>query len=1133
MRLIEKIKDRYNFLVVVLVILMSALTLRLAILTIAKGDKLRERADNIRLREIEVTAPRGEIRDRNGKLLAGNVPRFTVQLFKDEIKRYDSSNEKGKKNLKKNQAFLTLTRLLEEDGVEYQNEFPIKLNYFEYKNEEDYINDQVQPIDKVVDKLIEHDAINELLSSFYVSDEYEEHYKYIVANRTISIYGKKGTIIPIQFSIEDGVLRYSFTDSEDEKRWKLNNNIPLDYDPVNSLAFLVREDKTVLKSTIDTSLGRKLAYNILVNRGVDENIILEEFAITYEKDYLKQKRNLSRIYEEINMNTSAEEDFATIFQKEGLEEILHEIYDSGKDGKKQLIPGKILLDIMSEKGVNLPIKIKQSKGIKNKKEFKYENTENKSMNQDEIVNYIVDYAIRTNSVKKFVSNKDIRPKAQSILLSKGINPRIAISSDDLEYVAMNELKQFYESHMLQYKDFYKKYDNILDIPKENIIGGLLEYYNIDKNLTKYEIFPILNVYDQIKRQGYMAYKPINLAYGIKNETVAKIEEGLMEVPGIDISIEPVRYYPEGKVAAHILGYLGKISQTNEIEKYVDELGYSKNDIIGKTGIEESMEEVLRGTTGSKKVEVDPLGNTIKVVESGMKKAIPGNNVYLSIDLDLQKVAEKSLEKTLKELSRAGTFKSEWGDFQFGTNRGRPYKNANSGAVVVVDVKTGQVLASASYPAYDPNLFSTGISSTDWTSLFPENEKDQLAPRPLYNIVTQTAIQPGSIYKMATGLTALEKGLSPNKKIRDMGQIDIGPESFKCLAWTLSRSTHGNVDITEALRDSCNYYFYSLALGENQKTREQLGVKIDIDDIAETSTKLGLNDKTGIEINIPREVAVGVPTPEKKVKLMKALFRNFLNANIESYYKEDINKEELSKEQIVNTIVSWMDKDEVLSRNKVIEELENLGIDSLKVLAGKRASIADIIKYTYLNQVKWDITDTLNITIGQGQSAYTPIQMANYVAIIANGGYKHKLTLLDSIKNYNNSENIYIHESKPEKVDFNSPDNLEYLKKGMNLVAKQGTARRTFINFPEEVGVKTGTAEKNSINPATNEPYDNFAWFVGFAPYDEPEIAVATVLFQGGSGGYAAPLVREIMAEYLGLNKVKSTEELPYKNYLSQ
>ncbi|NMA49513.1 MAG: penicillin-binding protein, partial [Tissierellia bacterium] len=470
-------------------------------------------------------------------------------------------------------------------------------------------------------------------------------------------------------------------------------------------------------------------------------------------------------------------------------------------------------------------------------------------------------------------------------------------------------------------------------------------------------------------------------------------------------------------------------------------------------------------------------------------------------------------------------------YSFGINKSkrRPYINANSGAVVVLDVKTGETLAMVSDPGYDPNLFSTGINESDWQSLFPEDSENPLAPRPLYNIATQTAVQPGSVFKMATALTALEKGLNPLLRIRDMGFVTVGNKNFHCLVYTMYGGTHGYENLFEAIRDSCNYYFYTLALGRNQKTNQNIGVKIEIEDIVDISKKLGLNDKTGIEINIPAEVSGGVPDPQRKIITTKYLLKQMLQRNIRNYIMETkvLNDDEI--DLIIEEIISWTELEELISRNEVIRRLTDMGIEAELRLSGEREGLADKIKYTYLNQAGWNISDTLNVTIGQGQSAYTPIQMANYIATIANGGYLNKLTLIESIRNYDNSSLLYEHKSKGELIGLNNYENLEYIKKGMKMVADNGTAKSIFKNFPVDVGVKTGTAEKSGINPSTGDTYDEFAWFVGFAPYEDPEIAVAAVIFQGGSGGFAAPMVRDIMAQYLGLNNIEQKNPLPIEN----
>ena len=262
----------------------------------------------------------------------------------------------------------------------------------------------------------------------------------------------------------------------------------------------------------------------------------------------------------------------------------------------------------------------------------------------------------------------------------------------------------------------------------------------------------------------------------------------------------------------------------------------------------------------------------------------------------------------------------------------------------------------------------------------------------------------------------------------------------------------------------------------------------------------------------------------------------MRREIEQFINEDVT---LDDEEIVETIeeiVSWLDLDEVLTRGEVSRRLTELGMNSEKAVTdknGRKENLTDRIKYTYLNQAGWSISDTLNITIGQGENSYTPIQMANALAIMVNGGYKRRLSLVDNVKNYNNSTTIYENEEELERIELNNYDNLEVIKKGMLMTSTEGSSRRIYSGFPVEVGSKTGTAERSGINPVTGESYDNFTWFVAFAPYDDPEIAIATVVFQGGSGGNGGPMTMDIIAEYLGLNSTGINETLPFGNKLTE
>ena len=784
MKLVEKFKDRYNILIMILAIMMFALSFKLAILTIVEGDHYREISDTKRLKNIYITPPRGEIRDRNGILMAGNKPSFTVQILKDEFTNKDQKE--------KNEILLTLSRLLEEDGVMYVDDFPINFNVFEFKSEEIYITEETTPMDKVIDIIIDNNILAQILDTYYIHPDYKEHYQFITINKAINALENKGLEVPITSILSNGELIISFDENKDIEAWKENHEISKDATPKEAIIKLIGEDKHIIRKIVDHPISREIVFDILQEKALNDNLVLKEYSLTYNEEYLQQKRNIMKDFKHITFETKAKDDFVYLVTETSLNNLLEKVVET-KDSKgniKKIVPGQVLIDNIEEKGLNSPVKIEINE---EDNVVLYIHKDKKTDDKEEPIDSLIAFAKKEKLLKDFITDDEIKGIAQDVMLSNGVNPKISIAK--WEYVSL-----------VNRNDWFERFNISADKNEEDIFADIKKYFKIDENLSDFEARTIMSLYDQLDQQGHRAYQPINIAYGIKNSTVAKIEEGLMDTAGIQVSIEPVRHYPQGESSAHLLGYLGKISQPAEIEEYVNKNKYSPNDIIGKTGIEEKFESELKGKSGIKKVEVDVLGNTTEVISE--KKAVPGDNIYLTIDSNLQKVTEKSLKRTLEEIQKGGTFESQWGDYKFGINsqKGKPYNNATSGAVVVTNVKTGELLSMASYPAYDPNLFATGISSSDWLSLFPENEKDMLAPRPLYNIATQTAIQPGSTFKMIPALAALEKGLSPTKTIRDMGKVDIGTRSYGCWLWNQSRSTHGPVNLYEALRDSCNYYF---------------------------------------------------------------------------------------------------------------------------------------------------------------------------------------------------------------------------------------------------------------------------------------------------------------------------------------
>lgn len=545
---------------------------------------------------------------------------------------------------------------------------------------------------------------------------------------------------------------------------------------------------------------------------------------------------------------------------------------------------------------------------------------------------------------------------------------------------------------------------------------------IDKYIEKYELQDYSdNRLNQIKMveikyeanlNGYSLFNSATIAKDISQKSVAKIGEEKYKIYGISIVSVPKRYYPNGNLLSHTIGYVSKISST-EYEKEKEE-GYSVNSVIGKAGIEQSFEKYLRGKDGVIKEETDTLGNVSSQTETTEAKS--GDNVTLTIDYRLQKVAEESLLNTINGL-------------QNGTLVGKKFSDANAGAVVVLDVDSGEVLASASYPTYDINSLIGGISLKDWNAL----QNNSL--HPMLNRVASGTYSPGSTFKMLVGMAGLMNGkITVDEKYYDPGIYPYGYHP-KCWLYTDRHMTHGWINIEGAIKGSCNCYFY------------EVGRRIGISEIVKYAKLFGLGQKTGIELS----------------------------------------------GEVAGTIAGADDKSE----------------DGLKS--------------------PWYLGDTLSAAIGQSGSSYTPIQLANYIATIANGGKLNKVSLIKSVDNEvaGTSESladINKYTSEYTGVNFEEKDlniNSEYIdaiKKGMLSVTSEtgGTSYIVFKNSDIQVAGKTGTAQVPNGN--------NNGIFVGFAPYDNPKIAVVAVIEHGREGTYTANVVKPIMEEYFNIDKESKQNE---------
>lgn len=675
------------------------------------------------------------------------------------------------------------------------------------------------------------------------------------------------------------------------------------------------------------------------------------------------------------------------------------------------------------------------------KDFKEENGIPADYSPKKCFYYMVDSLIKNDLLS--ISDRNLEPVAlQSKLNSLGYYPPILVK--DWKFTEEKNKEDWLKSYRLaaniSAKEAFKDIRN--------------KYYKIDSTMSDSEARKIMLVRDLLKSKIYTQYNPVTLAKGIKKETVAQIEENAMKLSGVSVAVEQKRVYPDGELAAHVLGYVGKIpsSKAEDLKKE----GYDPDDLIGLSGIEHSYENKLRGKPGYKEVKVDSVGRVIDEMKS--VSPISGESVYLTLDSKLQKVAEDSLERAIKSARTGNTFKSQFGDI----NVGEYAPNAKSGAIVAIDVKNGDVLSMASYPNYDPNKFAGGITSEDYNNYLPKNKNDFLAPNPLLNLATQGAFQPGSTFKLITAMAALESGLSPNYTINDPGVIKFGGRNFADYIWHHNGRNHGIENMYKAIQESCNIYFYVIGSDRNWMTGQDLHLGMGAKKILQYAKKFGLNEGTGLE-NQLEERNGKVPSEEQKVERTKIQLKMALERNMKNHFK-DVNPEtdQAEYEKKINEIVSWLDEDKTPKRKETMRRLEELGVKEQYI-----ESDADFMVYSYFNFAKWGVGDTFNLAIGQGENAYNPSQIVRYIAAIANGG---KLVNMNVVEKVESPEGKLVEKTKKksEKIKFKDNSNLNDLKIGMVRVSKEGLAKRAFANFPITVASKTGTAQKSGKIPSDKE-----------------------------------------------------------------
>lgn len=518
-----------------------------------------------------------------------------------------------------------------------------------------------------------------------------------------------------------------------------------------------------------------------------------------------------------------------------------------------------------------------------------------------------------------------------------------------------------------------------------LIAKMREAYEIPESYTPAQARAVVGVRYEMDVRRFSSATPFLFAQDIDVTLATRIEEQRRTLPCVSIAVESVREY-QTTAAAHVLGRTGQI-YADEFESLKAQ-GYRMDDMVGKDGMERVLESILRGQDGTETIETNTTGKITSKVSS--VAPVSGKNCVLTLDLPVQAAAEQALAELIPRLREEGKTNSRWGG-----------EDAKGAALVALDVRTGGVLACASYPTF---------SLPDYSKNYQSMLDDPL--KPMFNRAISGLYPPGSTFKMVTALAALESGaITRSTQIEDKG-IYTFYKGYQpqCDIYKTYHRTHGMVDVVAALKVSCNYFFY------------ESGRLTGIDNISAMAENVGFGSLTGIE------------------------------------------------------------------------------------LSGERAGQVAGRKTREAAGGIWYDGDTLSAAIGQSDTLVTPLQLASYTAMLASRGTQYQPHLLQSVQDPETNQALSITEPTVLRTLDVDAENLDAVLQGMYDAANapNGTVYSTFHDYPVKVGAKTGSAQA---------PGGSHALLVAFAPFDDPEIAVAVIVENGGQGSRIPEAVRAVFDAY--------------------
>lgn len=684
------------------------------------------------------------------------------------------------------------------------------------------------------------------------------------------------------------------------------------------------------------------------------------------------------------------------------------------------------------------------------------------------------------------------------------------------------------------KNFY-----ITNLTKYPDAASCLEYlkklFKIPEGMTEERMLQVMAVYSEMQMNSFNS-QPIVIAKEVKYETVIEIEARSMVLSGMEIAVGTKRVYPRGNLAAQVIGYTGAITSSTYYYETLQPKGYAYNDVIGQDGIEASMEDWLTQNSSLRKgyrvVERDRMSNITR--ELSYTEPQDGNNVKLTLIASYQQQAERALADNVeltrlaeeKEMAREGWLEDNKKYINDRNWTQYPLELAERGAMMVVDMQ-GRVLACANYPTYDLNALVARGEESKQILTDPRNV--------LMNYAIHARGTPGSIFKMVAGYGALIEGeLGVTEEIDDEGYYTAynKDESTAPKCWISKnyRYQHQNQTIVEGLKNSCNYFFYTL------------GDRLGADRLYRYAALFGLTSKTGIDL--PGELRsvvgsqntlydptspVGESTQDtaRPIIVFNSVKKHLRNCG--ASYNIEYDDERLSRcvKRLMDMAVNY---DQGTEGAIWLEQMRTILMEELnmtKEMVYSQAVIGDT--YNYLNDIKWGGGETILTAIGQSVTYVTPAAVARYVAAVANGGYVYNLMLVDSITS---PEGDILSQRTPTLS--NTIEGAEtyksYIHQGMKgVVDDGGTASRRLGNFKykDQMAAKTGTAEVTQID------LENNSWLVAFAPFDKPEIAVVVFIPSGWSGGLSIYAIKDFIGWYMDQKTLRNSDaSLPGGNALA-